>query len=446
MILNIGLDDIDTPTGGCTTHLGYIIALKLRSKFGDRIFIDYPYLVRLNPNIPWKTRGNGAVALKVNVPNTYYIEYIKKMVIDEFKEYTKLSHPTRQPAIAFHMGYVNPRLTRFYYKALRDVVTKDLLKEVILECNIEYYTLSGKVERGLIGAIAAIGVDFSQDFTFELIAYRSKDYIGLRERLVDVESVFYVEEKFKSTFLNVDYETKRVLITPRGPDPVLFGIRGVNPIDLVEVLKYIKTYEPIAGWIIYKSNQATDVHLSFKERIADVRPYQSVIVEGIVRCKPRRIPGGHVVFTIGDSSGSIDCIAYEQTGRLRDVVEGLIIGDRVRVYGGVRPPSSKHGLTLNIEKIEIIELAPLIKYSNPKCPVCGKTMKSAGRNKGYKCPKCGYRDPKAEKVKKVLERTIKPGIYYPPPRTFKHLMKPPQRPQPNKNQIPPPTQTKWIHP
>ena len=25
--------------------------------------VDYPRLVRLNPNVPWKTRGNGAVAL-----------------------------------------------------------------------------------------------------------------------------------------------------------------------------------------------------------------------------------------------------------------------------------------------------------------------------------------------------------------------------------------------
>jgi len=25
--------------------------------------MDYPYLVRLNPNIPWKTRGNGAVCI-----------------------------------------------------------------------------------------------------------------------------------------------------------------------------------------------------------------------------------------------------------------------------------------------------------------------------------------------------------------------------------------------
>ena len=27
--------------------------------------IGYPKLVRLNPNVPWKTRGNGAICLRV---------------------------------------------------------------------------------------------------------------------------------------------------------------------------------------------------------------------------------------------------------------------------------------------------------------------------------------------------------------------------------------------
>jgi tRNA(Ile2)-agmatinylcytidine synthase len=29
-------------------------------------FVDYPKLIRLNPNVPWKTRGNGAVALTLD--------------------------------------------------------------------------------------------------------------------------------------------------------------------------------------------------------------------------------------------------------------------------------------------------------------------------------------------------------------------------------------------
>ena len=32
-------------------------------------FVDYPRLVRFNPNIPWKTSGNGAVGLKIKTSN-----------------------------------------------------------------------------------------------------------------------------------------------------------------------------------------------------------------------------------------------------------------------------------------------------------------------------------------------------------------------------------------
>ena len=42
--------------------------------------IGYPRLVRLNPNIPWKTRGNGAISLQVGK------EGKKKIKIGEIDE------------------------------------------------------------------------------------------------------------------------------------------------------------------------------------------------------------------------------------------------------------------------------------------------------------------------------------------------------------------------
>ena len=61
-VMWLGVDDTDGPSGGCTTfvlteivdaaqHLGFDL-------IGD------PRLVRLNPNVPWKTRGNGALAAR----------------------------------------------------------------------------------------------------------------------------------------------------------------------------------------------------------------------------------------------------------------------------------------------------------------------------------------------------------------------------------------------
>ena len=61
MILWVGVDDTDSLQGMCTTFLATEIIRDLTEDFD---LIGYPRLVRLNPNIPWKTRGNGAVCLR----------------------------------------------------------------------------------------------------------------------------------------------------------------------------------------------------------------------------------------------------------------------------------------------------------------------------------------------------------------------------------------------
>ncbi|MDG6910341.1 MAG: DNA-binding protein, partial [Nitrososphaerota archaeon] len=58
----VGLDDTDSSRGYCTTYLAYRIAVDLQS---DVRVLPFPRLVRLNPNIPFKTRGNAAVCLQI---------------------------------------------------------------------------------------------------------------------------------------------------------------------------------------------------------------------------------------------------------------------------------------------------------------------------------------------------------------------------------------------
>ena len=57
-MLHIGMDDTDSVEGGCTTWL----ATEVIKELSDFDLIGCPRLVRLNPNVPWKTRGNGAVS------------------------------------------------------------------------------------------------------------------------------------------------------------------------------------------------------------------------------------------------------------------------------------------------------------------------------------------------------------------------------------------------
>src|SRR5213594_382175 len=61
MPLYLGVDDTDSLRGMCTTFL----ATELVRALPDWDLIGYPRLVRLNPNIPWKTRGNGAICVRL---------------------------------------------------------------------------------------------------------------------------------------------------------------------------------------------------------------------------------------------------------------------------------------------------------------------------------------------------------------------------------------------
>ena len=62
-VLNIGFDDTDSPKGMCTTFLAYKMVDLLQKQ--KTVFLDFPRLIRFNPNIPWKTRGNGAVSMRI---------------------------------------------------------------------------------------------------------------------------------------------------------------------------------------------------------------------------------------------------------------------------------------------------------------------------------------------------------------------------------------------
>ena len=53
--IHIGFDDTDSPKGMCTTYLAYRLINLLKKEHVN--FLDFPNLIRFNPNIPWKTRG-----------------------------------------------------------------------------------------------------------------------------------------------------------------------------------------------------------------------------------------------------------------------------------------------------------------------------------------------------------------------------------------------------
>jgi len=418
-VLHIGLDDTDSRSEGCTTYLAALLVGRL-DELG-LCFVDYPNLVRLNPNIPWKTRGNGAVALRVEGPPDL-LQEARAATLEALESNASLDVKGTDPAVVFLKGDPPASLVGLSSAALRDVVSPRLALSLVREIGAEAVCYGSG--RGTVGALAAIGEALLRDHTFELIAYRSAENRG-RPRLIDEASVWTMDEAMRpETFNNLDRETGRVLITPRGPDPILYGIRGESPAAVYEAHLMLKVDEPVERWLIFRTNHGTDSHLQQPAKVREAGAYRSVVVRGLVSQPPRRVRGGHVLLAVKDETGEIQCAAYEPTGGFRDEVAGLVVGDEVRVFGGVRRASRTQPRTINLEKLEVLRLASAGVSHAPLCSRCGRRMKSEGRGKGYGCPRCGLRDRAARKVFSASLRTIRLGLHLPPPRTHRHLTKP----------------------
>lgn len=405
----------------------------------DYEVIGHPRLVRLNPNIPWKTRGNGALCLRVGkkeatvgqkigevegediLCSTHFTSELEKhdqeevyeIVRDVLKKQAYLSDENTNPGCVLLTK--QPPLD-IYKKAVRQIV---ILDEIIATLDSLQAVFKGyKNQRGLIGATAATSWD-PADRTFELIAYRMEERWGTK-RIVDASSVKKMDAAFPFLFDNYDFRNHHNRITPNSPCPILFGIRGDDVVELQDALKTVQS-EQRNSWLIFETNQGTDDHLQRKQ-VIDIHPFESVIVEGQVTVEPYTLQGGHVLFHLRDDSGTIPCAAYEPTKEFRTIVRQLCVGDVLTAYGGVR----EQPLTINLEKIFIKHLSAIkMKKENPLCPVCRKHMKSRGTGQGYKCIRC--KTTSNEPVLWEPPRNISLGFYEVPVCARRHLSKPLKR-------------------
>lgn len=415
--VHLGVDDTDSVKGGCTTYVASIITQRLIELGAS--FIDYPCLVRLNPNIPWKTRGNGAVALRFRLPKRCLDRAIDE-ALKVLGKMSALNDEATNPALVAVKGQPPLELRKLAKDALSSVIEVEEALRLAGRLDAEVYYL--KHPRGIVGALSAIGELLEGDHTYELIAYRAPALCGL-PRKVDVDSVFRMDLLMRPyVFNNIDYETKRILITPRGPDPVLYGIRGEDPEAVRQAQHLLKVDEVVERWTLFRTNHGTDAHI--KPATTKAAPYEGVAIRGVVEGWPTVIKGGHVIFRLRDLFGVIDCVAYEPTGNFRRVVRSLLPGDEVIAYGGIRPPVQGRSKTLNLEKLLIIRLTPFKIRVNPSCQVCGISLKSLGKSKGYRCKKCGRKYLGLEKREVSKPRTLAETLYMPPPRAHRHLTKP----------------------
>lgn len=418
--LHVGLDDTDSPRMGCTTYVASLLVERL-SGLGAS-FIDYPNLVRLNPNVPWKTRGNGALCLRFKC-NAGLAEEIKEIVTDAVESNSDLSYRGTEPGVVFVLGdKIHEDLVVFAQSAIQGIVKmKDALK-LIKKHKAE--AVGFKTGRGIIGALAAVGEPLFGDHSYELIAYRTPENCGTK-RQIDAVSVSEMARKTEPfTFNNVDPEKKRILITPHGPDPILYGIRGKSASIVKSAHRVVKPLEPVERWTIFRTNHGTDAHLRHVASIKDIQANHPVIVRGTVSRPPRIIPRRHVVFSVKDATGEVDCAAYEPSGDLRRKAAELIVEDVVEVYGGVRSASPRNPLTVNLEKFKLIRMAQKWVSRNPLCPNCSRRMESMGFGQGFRCSKCGFRSHEIKKQVIEVARGLQQRLYVTTPRSQRHLTKP----------------------
>jgi tRNA(Ile2)-agmatinylcytidine synthase len=421
--LHVGFDDTDSPRGGCTTYIAALLVTRLENLGAE--FIDYPNLIRLNPNVPWKTRGNGALCLRISCDEEM-IPTVFETVADVIEKNSDLGFKDTDPGIVFFKGAQIPReVAAFSKETIQRIVTMDKALKLVKRFKAE--ALGFGTGLGIVGALAAVGETLEGDHTFEVIAYRTHGNRGTRRR-VDTQSIIEMNEKtVPLTFNNVDPESQRILITPRGPDPILYGVRGETAEAVIEAQRMIRASEPVERWVVFRTNHGTDAHLKRVSAISHVQPYHPVVVKGKVTTAPKLIPRRHRIFSIEDETGRVDCAAYEPTGVLRQIARQLLVGDVVEASGGVRPSTPEHPLTINLERLQILKLAPKTALRNPKCPKCGKATSSMGKGQGLRCPACGFRSTDLKKITLEEGRNIVEGLYVTSPRSQRHLTKPSSR-------------------
>ncbi len=425
----VAFDDTDSLESMCTTFL----ATELIKALGIYDLIGPPRLVRLNPAVPWKTRGNGALCLRLGVGigdcqmigeiddrpiysyKKMYEEADRDLVLDVSEKVVAKWSRIGEGASPGLVVCERKPAQRLYWSAVQGIVEKeDTLRELQ---RIGADMVGWEGGRGLIGASAAMAWR-PHDRTYEIITYRQRERWGTPRQLDDA-SVRDMDLNFPSTFNNFDHRTMRRAISPHTPCPVLFGVRGDDPVELTSAVFSLRS-EPPARWIMFLSNQGTDDHLIKREPTLPDRSYD---FECTVSGQARNVAGGHVIFPVRTAKLELDCAAYEPTKEFRDIVRGLLPGDRIRAVGELRAEPR----TLNLEKLQIIELAKdMRKVSNPRCPECGGSTKSMGSSGGYRCKRCGAKNDLLGTYEE-RPREISLGWYEPPVCARRHLGKPLKR-------------------
>lgn len=420
----IAIDDTDSREGMCTTYaLSEIIA---RSGLD---VIGFPSLVRLNPAIPYKTRGNGA--LSVNLAKGRGTPFrVGKLGTEDLLGYPGIEdEPEREDLLAIGREVAvdlsvsdepdtNPGVVvseghfpeQFYWKAVRRILTIPEAEDFIVRNGGSYWNAGNG--RGIIGAAAAISWP-GRNFTFELLSYRypsAPSYgHGAKFRVAELC------ETIPWTFNNIDRENNYPAVFPKERTPVVMGIRGNSGAALIDSFPAVLGESGIRPdrYLLYRTNQGTDDHIIEESgKLDDSCSYR---LRGEVTVFPYTIQGSHYFSRINSNGQETAIAAFEPTKEFRRIFRQLRPGDFIEVFG-----TFKDGC-INVEKMEVLSVSTEYVRENPLCTNCGSRMHSKGHG-DYRCGRCRTRRnlPSYRKA----ERSLRTGRYDVPVIARRHLSRP----------------------
>ncbi|UXD21901.1 tRNA(Ile2) 2-agmatinylcytidine synthetase [Ignicoccus pacificus DSM 13166] len=350
----VSLDSFDLPRAGCTTHVASLLMIHLHKK-GFEVQ-DFPRLVRLNPSVPWKTRGNASIAFEVNGEPQEVFEESKHFLRDFMQR-------VRRGAIAVSEGWLS---RDFYLKAVERVVDPRDVKLIVQEKGV----LWEGSERALVGALASMSTTLSDVPNFEMLAYRDPDASGRRK------CYFHpLFEMLHDHLYPLVHESSGPIICPRGDDPVLYGIRGRNTAAIVSLAKLIVGERPSMA-VIFRTNQ----HSYDPRELEEMYTYDF----GKKRVKITE----EEIVEIGEDVKLNDYMLFKETG-LTKLLRRFMRYNRILLdmeINVINKPNVK-----SISKMKITR-GILVNERAPRCPRCGAPMVSMGRRTlTRRCKRCGYR-------------------------------------------------------
>jgi tRNA(Ile2)-agmatinylcytidine synthase len=409
----IGLDDTDSRTlGMCTTY----VATRLAERLASESEVERTLLVRLNPAVQHKTRGNAALAIHCDIDSDRALE-LSEAALDRAATDDDKTNPGLVVADC-DPGEVPDEVAEFAADAVHEIHDRETATE--LADQAEFSVRKRGNGRGVVGALAAVGAWRAfEGWTYECISYREPERWGT-DREVDDDSLWVASDAgYPTVWDTIDRGEGVAVCVPRTPCPILHGIRGDDPDAVREVAEAIES-EPVDRRRVFVTNQGTDAHLQDRsiETATDGGSYR---LAAEVAAAPETREGGHVFFAVAepesDDQGEeqLDVAAFEPTKRFRDHVRSLRVGDRLTLCGEVSEG------TLKLEKFAVRNLVETEQVT-PNCPDCGNSMESAGSDAGYRCRDC--KTSAEGKEPRELDRDLEPGWYEVPPCARRHIAKP----------------------